>query len=248
MKSPIDRLDDLFQELRNTRTELSVKITDAMHELTVMLQACEQQVAHNNQLAAIEHTQTALQAELVTLKALLPAPRATPSAPQQASTAPSLAMNAVMRELSLRESKKANIVISGIKPSLLSDADLVTNLLRDELNIDATIIKCSRLGKATPAKPSPSLLLATLSSEQDTRAALFAAKQLCSSTDQHICNNVYLSADLTREQRVHDYNLRSELQRRRAAGEQNLIIRSGHIIVRPVLQNQQGAQPAANAP
>ena len=43
------RLDDLFQELRNSRTELSVKITDAMHELTIKLQTYEQQVAtHNN--------------------------------------------------------------------------------------------------------------------------------------------------------------------------------------------------------
>ena len=111
-------LDDLSQKLLNTRTELSVKITDAMHELTVILQACKQQVAtHNNRLAAIERTQTALQAELTTLKASLPAPGATPSAPQQASTAPSLAMKDVVRELNLRESKKANIVISGIKPS-----------------------------------------------------------------------------------------------------------------------------------
>ena len=194
-------------------------------------------------MAAIEHTQTAPQAELATLKSLLPAPEATPSAPQQASTAPSLAMNDVVRELSLRESKKANIVISGIKPFLLSDADLVTNLLRNELSINANVIKCSRLGKATPAKPSPRLLLATLSSEQDARAALSAAKQLRSSTDQHICSNVYVSTDLTHEQCVHDYNLRSKLRRSRAAGEQNLVIRSG-----PLLQNQQGAQPAANAP
>ena len=131
---------------------------------------------------------------------------------------------------------------------MLSVADLVTNLLRDELNINATIIKCSRLGKAMPAKPSPRLLLATLSPEQDDRAALSAAKQLRSSTDQHICNNEYVSVDLTREQCVHDYNLHSELRRRRTAKEQNLAIRSGHVIARPVLQNQQGAQLATNAP
>ena len=99
-----------------------------------------------------------------------------------------------------------------------------------------------------PAKPSPRLLLATLSPEQDDRAALSAAKQLRSSTDQHICNNEYVSVDLTREQCVHDYNLHSELRRRRTAKEQNLAIRSGHVIARPVLQNQQGAQLATNAP
>ena len=77
-----------------------------MHELTVMLLACEQQVAtHNNRLVAIERTQTALQAELATVKFWLLASGETPSAPQQASTAPSLTRNDVVRELSLCESK-----------------------------------------------------------------------------------------------------------------------------------------------
>ena len=51
----VRRMDDLFQELRDTRVALSTKIDDSMRDLATKLLACEQQLtAHNDRLAAIE--------------------------------------------------------------------------------------------------------------------------------------------------------------------------------------------------
>ena len=72
-------------------------------------------------------------------------------------------MDSVVRELNLRASKKANIIISGVRPSLLIDDDLVVNLLHNELGLDVTVTKCSRIGKVTAANSSPRLLQVTLS-------------------------------------------------------------------------------------
>ena len=59
---------------------------------------------------------------------------------------------------------------------------------------------------------------------------------------------MYLNADLTREQRAEDYKLRTELRRRRSAGEHNLAIRNGHIIMRQAGAAQQSQLPAAARP
>ena len=139
-------------------------------------------------------------------------------------------MSDVVRELDLRASKKANIVLSGVRPSPpLSDNAVVNNLLHTELGINATVVRCSRLGKPSANPNRPQLLLATLSSDADSRAAIRSATKLRSSTDAHVRDHVYLNADLTMEQRKLDYELRTELKLRRAAGEQDLVIRVGKL-------------------
>ncbi len=245
------RLDDLFQEIHDTRAALSTKIDDAMRDLTKQLLVCEQQVAaHNDRLTAIARAQATLQADVTMMKnsppgATLTAASHTTSAQ---TAAPTVAMADVIRELELRASKKSNVIISGIKPSLSSDAEQVTNLLRHELSINVTINNCSRLGKTIASNTSPRPLLVTLSSEHDARTVLLAAKKLRESSDVYISSHVYVNADRTREQRVEEYNLRTELRRRRSAGELNLVIRNGHIIVRPDRQNaRHGAHPPAAA-
>ena len=90
---------------------------------------------------------------------------------------PSIVMNNVVREINLRASKQSNLIISGVRPSLQSDDDLVTNLLHDELSLDVIVAKCSRIDKAT-ANQSPRLLQVTLASINDVRAALRDAKKL----------------------------------------------------------------------
>ena len=50
----------------------------------------------------------------------------------------------------------------------------------------------------------------------------------------HPFRNVYISHDLREDKRARQYDLRQEKRRRTEAGEQNLIIRGGEIVVRPV--------------
>ena len=120
--------------------------------------------------------------------------------------------------------------------------------MHNELGLDVIVTKCSRIGKVTAANSSPRLLQVTLSSESDARAALRDAKKLRQSTDQYVKDHVYLNADLTRKQCAEDYKLRTELRRRHSAGEHNLAIRNGRIIMRQVGAAQQSQLPAAARP
>ena len=233
------RMDDLFQELRDTRVALSTKIDDSMRDLATKLLACEQQlIDHNDRLAAIERAQTTLRTDIITLKASLQ------GAPQPTNTTPSsplIVMDNVVRKINLRASKQSNLIISGVRPSLQFDDDLVTNLLHDELSLDVIVTKCSRIGKTT-ANHSPRLLQVTLASLNDVRAALRDAKKLRQSNNTYVKDHVYLNADLKREQRALDFKLRTELRRHRSAREQNLANRNGRVVMRPA---EQQSQPVA---
>jgi hypothetical protein len=143
----------------------------------------------------------------------------------------------------LRSLRNSNIVLSGIPISQTSDVDSVTNILHDELHINAVVTKCVRLGKPGLPGARPQMLLATLADEKHVTEALHSARMLRLSTSTVIRENVYLNADLTPQQRTTLYNSRMELKRRRAAGEFNLVIRDGCVVSKP---NQRLGQPTAS--
>ena len=88
-----------------------------------------------------------------------------------------LTVNDVAYELKLRTSKESNIIISGISPSTcVSDAQLVTNLLVDELNVTTMVTLCLRLRKPNVGRPQ--LLLATLAHATDATKVIRLAKSL----------------------------------------------------------------------
>lgn len=223
------RLDDVFNELRDLRASLSTKIDDCVHELrtcearvtaqAARLDAVEKTLADNAAQLAALHTSTANQAIAITTA---------PPTPMAASSI-SVTMGDIMRELNMRASKKANIILSGVKASLQADTEIVTNLLHDELGITTTVTRCIRLGKTPAAADKPRLLLATLSSDSDATAAIRSARNLRNSSNDYVRGSVYINADLTPEQRKLDSSLRAELKRRRSAGEPDLVIRNGRV-------------------
>ena len=85
-----------------------------------------------------------------------------------------------------------------------------------------------------------------MSFDVDTRTAIRSATKLRRFTDDHICDNVYLNANLTPEQRKADYDLRTELKRRRAACEQKLIIRDGRLVTKQSRPAASSAELVAN--
>jgi hypothetical protein len=233
MDDILRRLDDLFKEMRDVRTSTS-KIDVSVDELKREVQHCQGLVAgFSTRLNTLEQTQTTLAAQFAALQASVAVINTAP--PPAAATPPPMpapALVKVVRELDLQVSKKTNIVLSGIAPSLLTDADIVTNLLRDELGITANVTKCTRLGKPradSDRDTRPRLLLVTLSSADIANDVIRAATKLRRSTDNHTRDNVFINRDLTPEQRAFDYELRKDLKRRRAAGEQNLVIRNGKV-------------------
>ena len=104
----------------------------------------------------------------------------------------------------------------------------VTNLLLDELNVTTMATHCLRLGKPNTVRPQ--LLLATLVYTSDATKVIRLAKSLRNARNDDVKNKMYINSDLTHEQRTIQYNLRTELKLRKAAGETNLIIKNNRII------------------
>ena len=240
------RLEQLFNELRDTKTALLTKIDDSVREFTTQLQKCEDLVTqYSTRLSNVERTHETMATQIATLQASIAtltsaaassvaAVASSADATITPTTTASLEFSDLIHELDLRVSKKTNIVLSGVLPTTsLTDTAIVTNLLRDELNINATVTRCTRLGKPSADPSRPCRLLATLSSGADALAVVRSAKKLRSSTNAHVRDHVYINADLTPEQRKQDYNLRTELKRRRTAGEPDLVIRNGKLITKP---------------
>ena len=214
-----------FQQCNAKLDAFVAEVTELKASFAVLELKC------HNEIAALKTSLEKVTKELADVKSSGVAPQhiaATP--PPTLPSAPALVK--VVREIDLQASKKTNIVLSGIAPSLLTDADIVTNLLRDELGITANVTKCSRLGKPRAdgdCDTRPRLLLVTLSSADTANDVIRVATRLRRSTNNHTRDNVFINRDLTPEQRAFDYELRQELKRRRAMGEANLVIRNGKV-------------------
>ena len=98
------------------------------------------------------------------------------------------------------------------------------------------------------------ILIATLASEMDAWAAVRSATLLRKSTSPEVRNNVFLNADLTKEQRSTEFKLRAELKWRRLLGELNLVIRDGRVKAKPSARSstyapgQQSSSPQSSSP
>ena len=226
------RLDNLMQELRDTRATLTDKIDNSVQDLTAKLHRCEDLAKANSaRLDIVEQSQATMGAQLSTLLATNSNTAAPTGIAPWPTTAMPLAIEDVVREESMRATRQSNIVLTGILSSPpFADAGIVTNQLRDKLGINTMVTHCGRLGKPSADINRPGVLLVTLSSESNARAAIRDARKLCNSADHHLRDHIiFLNADLTPEQRKADYKLRAELNRHRVAWEADLIIRNGKL-------------------
>ena len=239
-------MDDILAELKDTRTALSVKIDNSVKDLSIKLQLCEQQlVIQTTRLDNADTQRATMQAEIESLKAqVLNLQSTTPTLPAAVpatSLTQPLTVNDVAHELKLRTSKESIIINSGISSSTsVSDAQLVTNLLADELIVTTMVTHYLRLGK--PNVGCPQLLLATLAHATDATKVICLAKSLRNSRNDEVKNNIYINPNFTREQHSIQYNLRTELKHRKVAGEANLIIKNNRIITKS--QSTTNAAPA----
>ena len=171
------RLERLLNEVRDTKTALLTKIDDSIRELATRLQKCEDLVTqYSTRLSNVERSQETMATQIATLQPSIATHTIAAAASSVATVAAlsvatvvaptisaSLEINDVIHELDLHVSKKANIVLSGVLPSSsFTDSVIVTNLLRDEFNINATVTRCTRLGKPSADPSRPCRLLATL--------------------------------------------------------------------------------------
>ena len=182
----VHRLDGLLLELHDTWASLSTKIDDSVRNLTTKLRVCEDlAIANSAHLGSVEQAQMTMKAQHATL--LTPPAAATPAATVPAPTSPPLVMEDVVRELHMRTSRQANVLLTGILPSPhLTDTAIVTNLLQVDLGINTTVTRCVRLSKPSTDANRLCILLATLSSEADACTAILSAMKLCNSVNAQV--------------------------------------------------------------
>ena len=116
-----------------------------------------------------------------------------------------------MKELREIEKIKNNLVISGIQEQEdQNDLDTVTNIIRNELEIEAEITSIERCGKKRPDSNTPRPIKIVISNPQNRRKILSKAKILRESEDEDIKSSVYIRPDQTRKQQEQAKNLRDQ--------------------------------------
>ena len=121
---------------------------------------------------------------------------------------------AVYVDNQLRANRMTNFVVTGLPPATdRSDQQIVDELLSREFHEVADIVHSKRLGKATPGRIQP--LLVVLRTAAQALRIVSAAKQLRLSTDQVTKDRVFIAANLTKAEARAAYELRC--QRRQAA-------------------------------
>lgn len=159
----------------------------------------------------------------------------------------------IVDEYKDHESRKMNLIFHKVPES--EQADPVAKHDHDkkfvfsvakELGIEGLeVINSARIGRTNES--GERLLKVKVNNLYIKKQILSKAKTLRQVKDDKI-SKVYITPDLSYQERLHQKSLRSELHRRRNAGETNLIIRKGQIVTRQVDQMETSHPTPAAAP
>lgn len=224
--------------------QLSTSLDAHMRRIGQSLKEQEQAVVEQTQLLERSirdsHTQKASYAEMVkgTCSDMVAKVSAKVSAiPQtlasQASSKDMQSLSQVFDEFIEKDRRKFNLVIHNLPESegstfaerMERDAKLFQEVIRDVFRLNVSVSKVFRVGKGMQTRPR--LLIVTLHSSDVKGDILRLAPQLRSSDHW---GNIYITPDLTKSEREALRKVREELATRRAAGEQNLVIRKGKVV------------------
>lgn len=170
-------------------------------------------------------------------------PQTTTTTTTDSTKAPNILALKAVDEYREREQRKLNLIFHKVPestdsdPSSRGEQDLqFIHTLANELGVNhLEITNTIRLGQ--PRESGARLLKVTVSNLQSKRQLLSKAKNLRQAKSDQLCK-VYITPDLSPQERLYQKNLRAELHRRRTAGEQNLVIRRGQIITAQIITAQ----------
>ena len=236
----------------------SPNVSESLEDLNNKIESLSQQLSQ--QLQDIPKISSLLNKTYSEVSRTTPhAPTSTTGTPKNPTPTINKQIEAVniIDEFTEREKRKNNIVLSNIPEPVgenrearsANDLQTVKSII-DEYKIQGVnILKTVRLGKYNPQSTRGRLVLAELA-DNSVKGRLLSTASRKRQTSQ-LWNNVYISPDLTPQQRLEGKQLRDELKRRRENGEQNLIIRNNKIMKDPKAQitgtNPQSAATAAQS-
>lgn len=132
-------------------------------------------------------------------------------------------------ELADRERRKNNLIIFNLPETSDQSKDIAffNELCQPVFAITVKITKSLRLGKKVENKNRP--LLISLENQNNT---LYITSRAAYLRRHAKYENIYIVPDMTKYQRSKHKGLVDELKRRKANGEENLVIRNGEIVTR----------------
>lgn len=141
----------------------------------------------------------------------------------------------LLDEIQDKERRKLNVVVHNLEETagatqaerVEGDGARFRTMVKEALKLVVNTGKTFRVGKKEDGKPR--LLIVSLTNMEDKREILRYAATL-RNTDW---SKVYITPDLTWQEREKGRQLRAELARRREAGEDNICIRQGRIVPMP---------------
>ena len=149
-----------------------------------------------------------------------------------------------MTELKEIEGRRLNIICLNLPESKqlesadrqLEDREFLTNMFDSKMNLNVHAIQVNKLirlgrrviNKDGIIKPRPLRFTVDIF---DHKRQILKANSLLRDSDDLIFNNIYFTPDLTKIQRQKAYDLRVERRQRELAGERNLKISRGKIVV-----------------
>ena len=138
-----------------------------------------------------------------------------------------------------KDERQCNLIFHNVPESKSGDTDVrkeedQTQVHRILQHLDVQISpsdieQAVRLGKKTDGQERPRLLKIKLSRVEPKKQTLSRAKKLKDSKNE-CYNSVFISPDLTFQEREENRRLRNDLKARRDNGEENIIIRNGKIV------------------
>ena len=147
-----------------------------------------------------------------------------------------------------KEQKKMYLVIHNMEESsgkdarerASKDAEKFKAMIRETMRIVVHTTKCFRVGRKREGKPR---LLIISVDDLDTKHEILRHARDLRSTDEY--GNIFITPDLTKSEREQGKRMREELDRRREAGEKDLVIWRGKIIKKSVQHGDGTKTPQA---
>ena len=154
----------------------------------------------------------------------------------------------LLDEIQDKECCKLNVVIHNLREAdgqsyaerTKGDGEAFKNMAKEGLKLIVEATRTFRVGKKEGTKPR--LMVVTLTNIANKVEILRAAASLRDTK----WNNIYITPDLTWKEREKGRQLRSELVRRKEAGEENIWIRQGRIVPIPEEKLQKIQKPTQN--
>jgi hypothetical protein len=232
--SVTDALTKILSELASLRHDQQIasqNFASLQASITTRLDTIDSKIqSHDIQLAALQISCNDLNRHLSATGATTASIASSINAtPVSTSSAPPN-YNDIISEFRNRESRRCNIIISGLQPSANTSDEDLAKLVLNEIHFQSPISSCRRLPSKS-ASSRPGLLLVTLPNATVCSNIIKSAKVLRRSMNP-LFTNVFINPDLTTQQRTEQKRLNDEKRARKSNGE-DVIIHRGKVISRP---------------